>query len=458
MAIEKGYRHRARWRLWAAIFVTALVFAPAVRADSDNDGGGSKKKNVATFDAELGTAWFNTIYELVRDTAGYNPPVASRAYAYCGVTFYEALVPGIDGGKSLEGQLNDLADLPNPQNGKKYHWPTAGNAAMQTIATHFFPLSEDAINDLADEFYDAYDPDVKQQVTNRSIDFGVAIAEAIIEWSEGDGFADIAAANAAFVPPAVDGAWVGTGTGLLPAWGTIRTFVLESSTTCPAVGHPPFSEDSTSSFYAHALVVNNTTGDAGANLTDDQKDIAFFWADGPVQTGTPPGHWINVIGLLAAQRDLNLAEVAEAYARVGLAVGDAFITCWQTKYETYLQRPITFIQNNIDASWDPLIATPNFPAYTSGHSTQSGAAATVLTAQFGSAPYEDTTHVDRNNTAILDQLVTDVRSFDSIMESAQEAAVSRLYGGIHYLFDNNDGFAQGQCIGQLQVDHLEFSE
>jgi hypothetical protein len=132
----------------------------------------------------------------------------------------------------------------------------------------------------------------------------------------------------------------------------------------------------------------------GRSLTDEQKAIAGYWADGAGATGTPPGHWIAIVSQLSRNKRLSLAEAAEAYARVGIAVHDAFICCWHAKYVYNLQRPVTYIRNNIDGGWLPFIGTPGFPAYTSGHSTQSGAAAAVLSDMFGTESFTDTTHTD----------------------------------------------------------------
>jgi membrane-associated phospholipid phosphatase len=144
--------------------------------------------------------------------------------------------------------------------------------------------------------------------------------------------------------------------------------------------------------------------------------------------------------------------MVEAYARVGIAVADAFITCWKTKFDTALLRPIAYIHANINAAWDPFIPTPNFPTYTSGHSTQSGAAATVLSGMLGIRAFTDTTHRDLNP-----ELGYPDRTFADFYAAANEAAVSRLYGGIHYLFDNADGFVQGVCIGTLINTTIAFT-
>jgi PAP2 superfamily len=148
-----------------------------------------------------------------------------------------------------------------------------------------------------------------------------------------------------------------------------------------------------------------------------------------------------------------MAAAAEAYARGGSAVTDAFIQCWYTKYLSNLQRPVTYIQDYIDGTRLPYITTPPFPTYTSGHSTQSGAAAAVLTAMFGIKAFTDTTHTDHDLMPSQEP-----RSFSSFDEAAEEAVVSRLYGGIHFPFDNDDGLTSGQCIGRAIIDRVHFRD
>ncbi|MGH7266008.1 MAG: vanadium-dependent haloperoxidase [Candidatus Rokuibacteriota bacterium] len=154
---------------------------------------------------------------------------------------------------------------------------------------------------------------------------------------------------------------------------------------------------------------------------------------------------------LSRRLDLSLMAAAEAFARVGIAVHDGFIQCWFTKYAYDLQRPVTYIQEHIDSAWLPYITTPAFPSYHSGHSTQSGAAAAALTQMLGVVAFTDTTHVDHG--LVPPQAP---RAFDSLDEAAEEAAISRLYGGIHYGFDNEDGLASGRCIGALIAERLRF--
>jgi hypothetical protein len=198
---------------------------------------------------------------------------------------------------------------------------------------------------------------------------------------------------------------------------------------------PAYSEDPASPFYAEALEVYETT----KALTPEQAAIARFWSDDPMLSPTPPGHWISIGWSILDDRNSGLAESADVMARLGIAQADAFIANWEAKYRYDLLRPVTYIRRVIDKTWEPLLITPPFPEYPSGHSTQSGAAAAVLTALFGpDVAFVDGTHVD-------DGLPE--RAFSSFWEAANEAGISRLYGGIHFRAAIDNGLAQGDCVG-----------
>ena len=175
-------------------------------------------------------------------------------------------------------------------------------------------------------------------------------------------------------------------------------------------------------------------------LSPEQEAIARFWSDDPGATPTPPGHWISILTQVVRALDLPLDRAAEAYALVGIAVADAFISCWNAKYRDNVLRPVTYIRRLIDPDWTPLLITPPFPEYTSGHSVQSAAAAHVLSKLFGRLAFTDRTHERRGLAP---------RSFGSFMEAAREAAISRLYGGIHFRAACERGFDQAICIGKL---------
>lgn len=328
------------------------------------------------------------------------------------------------------------------------------NAVLANTIRGLYPTisqaSLDAINTLEQGFASHQQAAVPRLVYERSVAHGQAVAKAILEWAATDGYSDYN--NCRYVPALVPGAWEPTPppfnpNPLQPCWGLIRPMVLISGGECPPPGHPAFSTDTASDFYAAGLEVCHI----GLGLTNGQKRIAEYWSDGAGATGTPPGHWIAIVSQISRNDSLSLAAAAEAYARVGIAVHDAFIGCWNTKYIYNLQRPVTYINDHIDAGWLPYIATPGFPSYSSGHSTQSAAAARVLTDMLGIKSFTDTTHIDHGLVPPQEP-----RTFTSFDEAAAEAAVSRLYGGIHFSFDNNDGLASGQCIGQAIYDRVVF--
>lgn len=410
-------------------------------------------KSADSFSSEVASSWFELLYDVVKAERSA-PPQASRIYGISAVALYESIVEGAETNRSLVGQLNGLVSLPQPEK-KKLHWPTVANAALAGTIRGLFPtisaISLGNINSLEMSFSNRYQDSVPKKEYARSVSHGQAIASAILSWASGDGFS--MNNNCPYVPAPVPGAWQPTPPAfnpnpLQPCWGFLRPMVLTSGSECPPVSHPEFSTNDGSDFYAAALEVYNV----GVGLTTEQKTIADYWADGPGATGTPPGHWIAIVSQIARDDHLSLTRAAEAYARVGIAIHDAFIACWNAKYATNLQRPVTYIRENIDAGWTSYIPTPNFPTYTSGHSTQSGAAAGVLTAMFGIKGFTDTTHTDHGLVPPLAP-----RTFNSFDEAAAEAAISRLYGGIHYTFDNANGLVCGQCIGQKIQERVSFS-
>ncbi len=447
MAAATIARPRANTTQCLIILTAALLVNSWVWADLDQS-----KKSADRFPSDVASTWFEALYNVVK-AEKTSPPPASRIYGITAVALYESIVAGTEENRSLVGQLNGLTSLPQPRKNKKYHWPTVTNAVLAKTIRGLYPTisqaSLDAINNLEQSFASQQQAVVRGRVYERSVAYGQTVATAIIDWAATDGFS----IYCSYVPVRVAGAWKPTPPAfnppLQPCWGQLRPMVLSSGEECPPPGHPAFSTDPDSDFFAAGLEVYNV----GRGLTKEQTTIADYWADGPGATGTPPGHWIAIVSQIARNDELSLAAAAEAYARVGIAIHDAFIECWSTKYATNLQRPVTYINDNIDVSWVPYITTPNFPTYTSGHSTQSGAATTALTDMFGIKSFRDTTHTDHGLVPPQEP-----RTFDSFDEAAAEAAVSRLYGGIHFSFDNDDGLASGQCIGQAIHDRVSFKD
>ena len=392
------------------------------------------------------STWTRLILELVRHTATYSPPVASRAFAYIFVAAHEALATGSPNSVSLSGQLNALTPTPAREAGT-YDEACVLHAALAASAQKFFantgPTGLRAMAALADQLGAEASAGLPQDVVARSIGHGQAVAAHILTWSLTDGGAVVE--NMGFPYDYTPGTnpqdWVPTSllrqqqAPLLPNWGQNRPFAMPSGSSCPIPPPPAYSEDPASPFYAAALEVRDTV----ANLTDEQRLIARFWSDDPMLSPTPPGHWIAITLAIADRDSLPVDRTAGILAALGVTMADAFIGCWAAKFEFNLLRPITYIRRVIDPKWEPLLNTPPFPEYPSGHSTQSGAAAAVLTAAFGEDfAFDDPTHEDEDFP---------VRSYASFQAAAEEAGISRLYGGIHYRFGVTAGLDQGRCIG-----------
>ncbi len=388
--------------------------------------------------------WWRLILELARHTPTLSPPVASRAFAYIAVAANETLAQGDAGPRSLAGRLTDLAPAP-PRAAGAHDAAAALHGALAATVAAFFantgPAGQRAIAAMTRRLGALAGEGVAAEIAERSAAHGAAVAAHVLDWAATDGCAPIE--NMGFplshAPGPEPWRWVPTSTiaqqqaPLLPAWGENRPFALPDAAACPLPPPIPYDETPGSAFHAEAMAVYATS----RALTDEQRLIARFWSDDPMLSPTPPGHWVAIA--LAASQGADAARHARVLALLGVALADAFIVCWRDKYAFDLLRPVTYIRRHIDPDWEPLLITPPFPEYPSGHSAQSGAAAEVLTALFGEDfAFEDRTHVDDGLPA---------RRFASFRAAAEEAAMSRLYGGIHFPAANIRGLAQGACVG-----------
>ena len=392
-------------------------------------------------------SWYKLILELVRHTPTYSPPVASRSFAYVGVAVFEALASGSPLLKTLAGQLNGLKPLTPRATGQAYDEALVLNAVLENAVRDFFgntgPTGQHVMERFSAKRRDEARDGIAQDVIERSEAYGQAVMAHILEWSSSDGGAKIENMGFPYEYTLTKGPghWVPTSTigqqqmPLLPNWGKNRSFAMPSGTSCPLPPPPAYSEDPASDFYKEAQEVCETR----KNLTPQQKTIARFWSDDPMLSPTPPGHWMWIAVYLLEARKADAAEVADVLARLGITLADGFIGCWAAKFEYDLLRPVTYIKKLIDPKWETLLITPPFPEYPSGHSTQSGAAAVVLTKLFGeNFAFTDSTH-ERDGIK--------PRAYPSFWAAAEEAGISRLYGGIHFRAAIERGLDQGRCIG-----------
>lgn len=392
--------------------------------------------------------WYRLVIELVRHTPTYSPPVASRAFGYLGITAYETLASGDPQLTTLAGQVNDFTPVPPRVVGEAYDDAVVMQAALSSAASKLFgntgPTGQRALKRMTEKLSAQVSAGAAADVVARSEAYGNALAAHILVWAAGDGGETVENMGFPLEYALQEGPahWVPTSLinqqqkPLLPKWGQNRTFVLTSGAECGLPPPPAYSEEKGSDFYKEAYEVY----EAVKTLTSEHRAIARFWSDDPMLSPTPPGHWI-VIALNELERHkAGAIEHADLLARLGITLADAFIGCWHQKFAYDLVRPVTYIRRVIDPKWEPILITPPFPEYPSGHSTQSGAAATVLTAFFGeNHAFTDTTHEK-------DKLPN--RSFGSFWEASEEAGISRLYGGIHFRAAIDRGLDQGRCIGE----------
>ncbi len=281
-------------------------------------------------------------------------------------------------------------------------------------------------------------------------ELGQFVADRILDQRRNDNSAS-AAGRYAFKQGA--GLWEPTAPqysqALLPDWGYVTPFAIRKGTQHRPAGPPALNSEAYRRAYDEVKALG---GKNSTTRTPEQTDIAIFWAD-DVGTVTPPGHWNRIAQTLSKQRGNSLVENARLFALLNLSLADAGILCWVFKFTYEFWRPVTAIRRADgdpapEPDWLPLLNTPPFPAYTSGHSTFSAAAAAVLAEFYGN---------DKIRFATTSEgLPGATRSFDSIWAAAEEAGMSRIFGGIHWQFDNQDGLAVGRTLGRYVVaNHLQ---
>lgn len=304
----------------------------------------SAAASAGTYSADVATEWFTLALQLTQQTPGMSPPVASRALAYLSLALYESVVPGMPGQRSLAGQLNELQSLPWAQPDEPLHWPTVANTALASMTRMMFPhasaenkaridlLERSLPQKLARDF----DPLlVNAEVRTRSETFGKLMAMALMTWARTDGgheaWGPLRRHQASYVPPSGAGQWSPTppayAPALLPWWGTVRPFALPAADTCAAPAPPAYSEEAGSAFQREVVEVHRISQAA----TQEQRQVSLYWADDPLKTPTPAGHWSFIATDQLRGGKASLARAAQVYARLHLAMADAFIAAWKTK-------------------------------------------------------------------------------------------------------------------------------
>jgi len=391
----------------------------------------------------------------------FSPPVASRVFAFPNVAAYEILVQKDTTYASLVHTANGLNSIPKIGENPNINANVAALIAHMEVSKMLL-FSKEKLDVLKDSLYQKW-----QQINEKeflaSQSYALKVVSQVKEWMDADQYIQTRTMPKYTVAISDASRWQPTPPAYMdaiePHWNKIRPFLLQSADQFKPLPHPKFSLEKDSDFYKELLEVYAISNRITAK--GDQSEevaIAQFWDCNPyvsVTRGhfmfatkkiTPGAHWIGIVKIASKKTNANLMETVNAYTKTSLAIADAFISCWDEKYNTNLIRPETLIHQNMDPDWLPILQTPPFPEYTSGHSVVSGAASVVLTALFGDDfAFDDTTEL---------QFGLPVRSFSSFYDASSEAAISRMYGGIHYRAAVDNGLEQGKNLGHFIVQKV----
>lgn len=392
----------------------------------------------------------------------FPPMIATRNYAYANIAAYETMAAGNPEYITLAGQIKHLPQMPKPEAGKEIDFSLAALFSFTKVGNAVtFP--EGSMMGYYDELKEkAKDAGMTSTILKNTIAFSDTVVATILKWSKGDNYAQTRSAEKYTVKDE-DGRWVPTppmyAQAVEPKWSTIRTLIMDSSSQFMPPRPPAFDVKNKNGVYFKALQEVKSIGDS---LSEDQKHIADFWDDNPFKLNvsghvmfatkkfSPAGHWMNIVGIAAKEAKADFATTVAAYTETSIALFDAFISCWDEKYRSNYVRPETAINKYLGEEWRPYIQTPPFPSYTSGHATTSAAAAEVMTHWFGDKlSFTDTSSLEFG---------IESRQITSFREAAKEAAMSRLYGGIHYRFDNAEGNTCGKKLGTLVLERLKLKK
>jgi PAP2 superfamily len=460
--------------------ITTAVFFQSCRND---EAPPYVQTQTNSFDNKVYKAWNDKYLELDRYAKGNRPGTGPRSLAYMSLAAYESVVAGMPENNSLELQYSGIS-LPKIENGQEYYWPACVNESYGFLMTRFFSQMEieypalfNGIDQLHNQLHEQYAGQTTPEILARSENYGKLVATAIYEWEKQDFAGHNAFLNAQpndYQPPFGPGLWQPTwsdfSAAVFPYWGDVRCFAMRAS---DLIAKPPipFSEEEGSPFYAQAYetfsAVNNITkGGPGAY---ESKWAAEFWSDDMVDlTFGPPTHLYAIANQVMVIENLNLAQCAELYAKLAMAMSDAGVAVWKSKYIYNVERPITYIRRVMAQKYpeathwktmlnNPITGvqgfTPAFPAYPSGHSGFGGAGAKILASFFeytqshaGTYSFTDLCH---NNRV---EFIGTPRTFSSFKALGDEDAYSRIPLGVHFRMDCDEGVRMGELAAQRVLE------
>lgn len=402
----------------------------------------------------------------------FSPPVASRIYVYPNIAAYEIMAQNSTKFQSLQGQLKGLDSIPNLD-------PKSGvNQKLSALIAHMevskqLIFSEDALEKYRDSLYQKWS-DENQKEFDASKEYALKVVDRIKVWMGKDNYKQTRTFPKFSVHANQLGRWQPTPPAYMdaiePHWGEIRTLVMDSASQFKPVAPYSFSIDKNSAFYKEAKETYDTGNMISEKLIEVEKiqsnkipeesAIASFWDCNPYATvtqghmmfakkkNTPDAHWINIAKIALKKANADFETAVFTHTKTSIGIFESFISCWDGKFSTNVIRPETYINLYIDENWRPQLQTPPFPEYTSGHSVVSACSSVILTSIFG----DNFSYVDDSETPFG----LPKRTFKSFKHAADEASISRLYGGIHYRAAIENGVVQGTNLGSYINSQIKF--
>lgn len=386
-----------------------------------------------------------------------NPPLAARFYAYACLAGHEVIAMQQGGPPSFSGLLNDFPEIKKPQvEIPETYYPVSAVLSMMATSSAMQP-SGSRMKEYQETFLDSCRSwGYTEAGLNKATEFANEISQQILQYAKKDKYREISN-YPRYQPKDGDGFWYPTPPGYFtpvePYFNTIRPFILDRADQFKPDPPAEFSESPSSPFFEMMNEVYEV------DLNTGTREIAAFWDCNPFaleETGhlmvgikqiSPGGHWMGITDIACKKAELDFGRTMEINTLVAIGLMDGFLSCWDEKYRSNRIRPETAIRRYLDPSYRPLLQTPPFPEYLSGHSTISTASAVILTHFFGE-------HFSYTDT-VEEKYGLGTRDFDSFLHASEEASISRLYGGIHFIDAIVNGQEQGTKVGNLVWDKYQ---
>jgi hypothetical protein len=437
----------------AALILTFMIFPGLAQQSIPRTRGLSSRQQEAQL---LTDNVFHLSEVMLHDVA--NPPAAARFYAYSLLGAYEAILPFTSSIPNINNRLHASLSITVESSPPEFDRAFCALYTMLDVGRQLMPsgqMLEQHQQALVAYFRKKRKLSVPQLTAQ--VQYARSIASQVVQYARTDDYNKLST-YARYKPSKQEGHWYPTPPEYMaavePEWRTVRTFFLDSAAQCAPTPRAPYSRDTTSTFY-HLMKEVYTIG---RHLTPGQKVIANFWDCNPFAVAysghmaiglkkiSPGGHWMGITGIACKKAGLPIDSAILIHATVAMTLHDAFVSCWHEKYTSNRIRPEGAINKLMDPAWRPLLQTPPFPEYSSGHSVVSAASAQVLTHFLGASfEFTDTSEV---------YFGLPPRSFPSFEEAAAEAAISRLYGGIHYRDACDQGLIQGKAVAEIALNTL----